>query len=65
MATFIVRIMDTVVPGFEGELRGTVAKPGEEELPFRSIAQLVAVLRAGPDAGNADGSTANSVMREA
>lgn len=67
MATFIVRTFEAVSSSPD-ELRGTVARPGGDELPFRSLHQLGELLLGGagePATGNDAGSTSSSAIRDA
>lgn len=67
VATFIVRTFEEGSSSAEG-LRGTVARPGGDELPFRSLIQLGELLLgdAGePAMGNDAGSTSSSAIRDA
>lgn len=65
LATFIIRTFEPSSP--VDELRGTVARPGGEEHPFRSLQELGQLLSGGvpePE-GNDAGSTSSSSIREA
>ncbi len=67
MATFIVRTFESPSASTE-ELRGTIARPGGEELPFKSLDQLGELLLgggSGPVEGNDAGSTSSSAIRDA
>lgn len=64
--TFVVRVQSAA-----DEVCGVVERPGEEPLPFRDIAGLLALLGITHDAlahdgvGNGSGSRPSSDMREA